>query len=134
MEQDLSIRQRELEAAVQAIAAFAVTGGRYFEGRNVTLHTDQLNPFTAVEVMARMDPAAEQRRQAAADRWGGLSRRLCDAARDGARTYLVLRARRIWGRLGNLLRRSIWAQTWRAANQVPQLVHRWVRVWRPNGR
>ena len=34
---------------------------------------------------------------AVAGKWGTLSLRLNAAAKDGARTYLVLRARRIWG-------------------------------------
>ena len=67
-------------------------------------------------------------------KWGILSLRLNAAAKDGARTYLVLRARRIWGLLGNKLRRSMWCKAWRMANAVPEFVFRWVKVWRVNNR
>ena len=30
--------------------------------------------------------------------------------------------------------RSAWCQAWRAANQIPMIVLRWVRAWRTTGR
>ena len=41
------------------------------------------------------------------DKWGRMAARLCGEAQRGAQTYMVLRARRIWGRLGGLLKRSL---------------------------
>ena len=66
--------------------------------------------------------------------WAALSERVSSTAKDAAREFMVLRARRIWGRLGNLLRRSIWARIWRAANAIPIFALRWVKSWRVTGR
>ena len=67
-------------------------------------------------------------------RWHRLSWDLCAAARVGARCFMVLRARRIWGVLGNRIRRSLWCQAWRSLNAVPVITLRWVKVWKGTGR
>jgi len=71
-------------------------------------------------------PAGENREEA----WGRLSLALNASAQEAARSYAVVRARRIWGRLGNLLQRSLWCKAWRAANCVPRIILRWVKTWR----
>ena len=65
-----------------------------------------------------------------ATRWLDLADRLCEEDQRAARAIAVQRARRIWGRLGNLLRRSAWCQAWRAEHLVSCYVYRFVRVWR----
>ena len=62
--------------------------------------------------------------------WERISLALNDSAQEAARSYAVVRARRIWGRLGNLLSRSLWRKAWRAANCVPRIILRWVKTWK----
>ena len=62
--------------------------------------------------------------------WERISLALNDSAQEAARSYAVVRARRIWGRLGNLLQRSLWCKAWRAANCVPRIILRWVKTWK----
>ena len=71
-------------------------------------------------------PAGENREEA----WGRISLALNESAQEAARSYAVVRARRIWGRLGNLLQRSLWCKAWRAANCVPRIILRWVKTWK----
>ena len=47
-----------------------------------------------------------------------------------AKAFMVKRARRIWGRLGSLLRDARMAKEWREKNCVPHIILRWVRTWR----
>jgi len=67
-------------------------------------------------------------------RWDRLAWLLILAAQEGARAFMVLRARRIWGLLGNKLRRSPWCRAWRSINAIPTVALRWVKVWRVTGR
>ena len=71
-------------------------------------------------------PAGENREEA----WGRISLALNDSAQEAARSYAVVRARRIWGRLGNLSKRSLWCRAWRAANCVQRIILRWVKTWK----
>ena len=71
-------------------------------------------------------PAGENNGEA----WERISLALNDSAQEAARSYAVVRARRIWGRLGNLLSRSLWCKAWRAANCVPRIILRWVKTWK----
>ena len=71
-------------------------------------------------------PAGENREEA----WGRISLALNDSAQEAARSYAVVRARRIWGRLGNLLQRRLWCKAWRAAIRVPRVILRWVKTWK----
>ena len=48
-----------------------------------------------------------------------------------ARAFMVRRARRIWGRLDQLLSRSLWRQAYRALHFVPARVLKFVKWWRP---
>ena len=62
--------------------------------------------------------------------WERLSLALNDSAQEAARSYAVVRARRIWGRLGGLLSRSLWCKAWRRANCAPRIILRWVKTWK----
>ena len=62
--------------------------------------------------------------------WERMSQALNDNAQEAARSYAVVRARRIWGRLGGLLSRSLWCKAWRQANCVPRVILRWVKTWK----
>ena len=64
-------------------------------------------------------------------RWEQLVEGIVEQDRDAARAAIVCRARKIWGRLGGLLKRALWAQAWRSANLVPTYVHRFVKKWVP---
>ena len=77
------------------------------------------------------DAAAEGRQISKAYLWLAFSDRLGLLNQNSAREYMVARARRTWGRLGQLLQRSIWCRMWRTANQVPTYCLKWVKVWRP---
>lgn len=72
--------------------------------------------------------------QPVADRWGRLVLRVNEQDQESARAFMVQRARKIWGRLGNLLRRSLWCQTFRATHFLPVRVLTYVRRWVPRGR
>ena len=66
-----------------------------------------------------------------AGKWGTLSLRLNAAAKDGARTYLVLRARRIWGWVGGGGGGSIPERgetQWRASVRTPPIATMMLRV------
>lgn len=63
------------------------------------------------------------------DKWSRFSMRLNHAHQLEAQEYMVARARRIWGRLGLLLRRSIWAKFYRARKFVPVFITRIVKKW-----
>ena len=68
-------------------------------------YRDGLIRFTP-EGMVRATPeeaARAQRSTEIANRWGRLAEALSAAAVAAARGYMVMRARRIWGRLGNVL-------------------------------
>ena len=75
--------------------------------------------------------AAESKTMSIAFRWLDIANKYDEFTQNLIREHMVARARRIWGRLGNLLRRAAWPKKWRNANQVPGYVARWVKVWRP---
>lgn len=62
-------------------------------------------------------------------RWEHLVVVVNEQDQQAAQAFVVQRARRIWGKLGNLLRRSLWAQAWRAAHMVPYRVLVYVKRW-----
>ena len=51
-------------------------------------------------------------------------------AEEAARALIVARARRIWGLLGLLLKRSRWCQKFRKDHFVPEYVLRHVKRWK----
>ena len=77
------------------------------------------------------EAAAESKAMGIACRWLALADKYSEFHKNLVREYMVARARRIWGRLGGLLKKSAWAKKWRNAYQAPSYVQRWVKVWRP---
>ena len=45
------------------------------------------------------------------------------------RTFMVERVRRIWGRLGNVIRRHRWCINYRDLNMTPVRLMAWVKRW-----
>ena len=66
--------------------------------------------------------------------WDAMAWSLIHGCESAAREFMVLRARRIWGRLGGFLKRSLWAKAWRNAHAIPVFALRWVKSWRVTGR
>ena len=63
------------------------------------------------------------------DSWAAFARAICEDAQKAAKQVMVARARRIWGRLGNTLKRSKWAIEYRDEHLIPSVVQRWVKIW-----
>ena len=63
------------------------------------------------------------------DSWAAFARAICEGAQKAAKQVMVVRARRIWGRLGNTLKRSKWAIEYREEYLIPSVIQRWVKVW-----
>ena len=66
---------------------------------------------------------------AAADWWARISTRLNHAVHLESQEYMVARARRIWGRLGNKLRQWKWAKYYRARRFVAVFLVKVVKKW-----
>ena len=95
------------------------------------------DPFVRRNEEGPRTPAAPDLSEAATPiehKWNRFAWLLILAAQEGARSFMVLRARRIWGLLGNKLRQSQWCRSWRAANAIPVVVLRWVKGWRVTGK
>lgn len=94
----------------------------------------QLRITTTVEISDPAPAAQNAAPELVVNRWGRLAKELNEESQKAAREYLVARARRIWGQLGNKIKRSKWCQLWRAAYAVPVFALRWVKGWRVTGR
>ena len=91
-------------------------------------------PRESPEGLREFCPSAERFLQMKEDRvvtkWWNLSVKASLENRRAARVYMVLRARRIWGKLGNLLKTSGICRSWRNYNMYPTWARRWVKGWR----
>jgi len=67
-------------------------------------------------------------------RWGMLAQQLNENDQEAAWAFIICRARRIWGRLGNKLQRSKRCLRFRMEFFVPVRVLQYVRKWIPRGR
>ncbi len=67
------------------------------------------------------------------ERWVTLSVGVNNADREAAWALIIQGERRIWAKLGHLLRRSVKAQAFRAARFVSVRVLRHVKRWYPKG-
>lgn len=64
-------------------------------------------------------------------RWAVFVENYGPYVQEQAKMYMAARARRIWGRLGNLLKRHSWVVRYRQINFIPHYALKWVKGWRP---
>jgi len=89
------------------------------------------NPERMREFFTENERISQMKEDRVVTRWWNLSVKASLENRRAAKVYMVLRARRIWGKLGNLLKTSPVCRSWRNYNMFPTWARRWVKVWRP---
>lgn len=109
----------------QAVRLNIIFRVRILYGNQVILGAENAEPEPDLEAPEPPSPAL--------DRWRSFVERVNENDATAARSFIVQRARRIWGCLGLLLRRAAWAQAFRAANFIPIRVLTYVKRWLPAG-
>ena len=98
----------------------------------VTITTTTTTTQTVAAATSAPSSATEDRELRIALLWLRLGAEVDFRASHEAREFQVRRARKMWGRLGNILRRNSWCQAYRAAHFVPvfviSIVKRWARI------
>ena len=83
----------------------------------------------AVGVQTVEEEATLPDRKRIEERWADLSKRLCEEVKESSRVFMVLRARRIWGLLGQKLQEHSWCVKWRKKTLVPITIVTRIRRW-----
>ena len=106
---------------------FVPLQGRMWEYAQLADPTDRESRAVGVQTIEEDSTLPDRKR--IKDRWINLSERLCEEAKETSRVFMVLRARRIWGRLGQKLQEHSWCVKWRRETLVPITIVTRIRRW-----